>query len=83
MEQNQQHSIFFEAFEIRGNAAYDLLSDPPLAPVKVLVTGAGEVQYGGLTRHEAPSLATLLELIGRAKELRLTRSTVKNSASSR
>ncbi|KAH9836793.1 P-loop containing nucleoside triphosphate hydrolase protein [Rhodofomes roseus] len=58
-------------------------ADPPLDPVKVLVTGASEVQYSGLTRHEAPSLEALCRSIGRAKELRLTRSTVKNSTSSR
>ncbi|KZT68750.1 P-loop containing nucleoside triphosphate hydrolase protein [Daedalea quercina L-15889] len=83
VKQDSHHSVFIEAFEIRGNAAFDLLSDPPLAPVKVLVTGASDVQYSGLSRHEAPSLPDLLDYIGRAKDLRLTRSTVKNSASSR
>ncbi|OBZ75319.1 Kinesin-related protein 6 [Grifola frondosa] len=45
--------------------------------------GTGEVTYPGLTRHQTETGEQLRGLVSKAKELRLTRSTLKNSASSR
>ncbi|KZT10226.1 P-loop containing nucleoside triphosphate hydrolase protein [Laetiporus sulphureus 93-53] len=79
----QACTISVEAFEIRGLLAYDLLSTPSLAPIRILAAGSGAVNYLGLTRHSVLSQEQLSELLSNAKELRLTRSTVKNSTSSR
>lgn len=68
--------------EIRGNGAYDLLSEPALQPVKIMVTGVS-TEYQGLSVHSALEKPELLDLIKRGRELRFTRSTIKNDTSSR
>lgn len=68
--------------EIRGSSAYDLLSEPPLGPVKISVAGVGTT-YQGLTVHDVTDKEELLAFIKRGRDLRMTRSTSKNDVSSR
>lgn len=68
--------------EIRGLAAFDLLSEPALSPVKISVAGVG-ASYQGLSTHTVKDSLELLALIRRGRDLRMTRSTSKNDTSSR
>lgn len=74
--------ITVSILEIRGSASYDLLSQPTLQPVKIMVTGVA-TEYQGLSVHTVSNKSQLLKLIKQGRELRLTRSTAKNDTSSR
>jgi len=79
----RQVTIHSSIFEIRGSAAYDLLSSPPFAPVKITTTPSSNGHYPDLSEHSASSATDLLGLVRSAASLRFTRSTTKNDASSR
>ncbi|KAG8923952.1 hypothetical protein FRC01_012135 [Tulasnella sp. 417] len=70
------------AFEIRGGKAYDLLSEPSHNPVQI-TSANGSSTYPGLGKHGVSTQEDLVTLLAKAKELRMTRSTVKNDTSSR
>lgn len=82
MPEENAPRLFLTAFEIRGGKAYDLLSEPSYNPVQI-TTANGSSTYPGLGKHIISTQEDLVTLLGKAKELRMTRSTVKNDTSSR
>jgi hypothetical protein len=80
-ESSQVESVTLSAFEIRGTQAFDLLSEPALAPVKIMA--ASDDGIAGLSIHTTASAAETLALVHKAGALRTTRSTLKNDTSSR
>ncbi|KAG8918129.1 hypothetical protein FRC01_002039 [Tulasnella sp. 417] len=70
------------AFEIRGGKPYDLLSEPSHNPAQI-TSANGSSTYPGLGKHSFSTQEDLVTLLAKAKELRMTRSTVKNDTNSR
>lgn len=83
MPETNAPTLSLTAFEIRGGKAYDLLSQPPHNPVQITSTNGSSSTYPGLGRCSVSTKEDLVTLLGKAKELRMTRSTVKNDTSSR
>ncbi|KAG8985056.1 hypothetical protein FRB90_004963 [Tulasnella sp. 427] len=83
MPDDNKPKLSLTAFEIRGGKAYDLLSEPPHSPVQITSTNGSSASYPGLSSHPLSDQGDLVGLLAKAKELRMTRSTVKNDTSSR
>ena len=77
-------TISISAFELRGSASFDLLSSPPLPPIKIMAAQRAEGPvYQDLSVHDVSSVEEAQRIISIGRALRLTRSTVKNDTSSR
>ncbi|GKY96424.1 hypothetical protein MPSEU_000601900 [Mayamaea pseudoterrestris] len=74
-------SVSLSLFEIYGGKLFDLLNDR--ASVKCLEDQRGKVNFPGLTEHDLPNPAYLLELINLGAANRSTGSTSRNADSSR
>lgn len=71
--------VSLSIFEIRGNRADDLLSDPPFATIKIQSSSGDLPGYPGLSSHMIQEPRDMKRLISMARESRLTRSTVRNT----